>query len=107
MTDKQAKFIQVAKYAEELKEKTDEVRTELEGLMKELGVDSYVQDPDTGTVYKIVKPSGTFIYYRDINYVRTALVGERAGTLSKKEAEEAGFVLKKWTYGKIRWHDLR
>jgi hypothetical protein len=93
--DKQAKFFELAKYAEQLQEKASEVREEMNQLMTELGVGTYVQDPETSTVYKIVKPKGTFTYYRDIEYNRTALEGERAGTLSKKEAEEAGFKLKK------------
>lgn len=96
MTDQQAKFLELAKYAEQLKEKTDQVRTELTAIMVQLQMhgDVVFQDPDTLTVYKIVKPNGTFMYYRDVDYVRTAQTGERAGTLSKKEAEALGFVLK-------------
>lgn len=94
MTEKQAKFLELAKYSEQLKEKSDEVRKELNQVMQELGYDVVLQDPDTLTVYKLVKPNGTFMYYRDIDYVRTAQIGERAGTLSKKEAEALGFVLK-------------
>lgn len=91
----QAKFLKLAKYQEELKEKMDEIRKELNVAMEELGIGTTFQDPETLAVYRIVKPSGTFIYYRDVDYVRTALEGERAGTLSKKEAESIGFVLKK------------
>jgi hypothetical protein len=42
----------------------------------------------------VVKPKGTFTYFKDLDYVRTAQEGERAGTLSKKEAESLGFALK-------------
>lgn len=93
--ENKSKFLELAKYAEQLAEKQDQVRTELAAAMAALGVGTYVQDPLTGTVYKIVKPTGTFTYYRDINYTRTAQGEERAGTLSKKEAQEAGFVLSK------------
>ena len=93
--EKQAKFLELAKYYEQLKEKVDEVRTELTATMLDLGIGSVLQDPHTLTVYKVVKPTGTFMYYRDVDYVRTALEGERAGTLSKKEAESLGFVLSK------------
>lgn len=94
--EKQAKFVELAKRYEKSKEEQDQIREELESVMKELGVGAYVQDPETLAVYKIIKPDGTFIYYRDIQYKRTALEGERGGTvLSKKEAEEAGFILKK------------
>lgn len=91
----QAKFLETVKYYEELKVKMDEVRTELNTLMVELGTGTTFQDPLTLAVYRVVKPNGTFVYYKDLDYVRTALEGERAGTLSKKEAESLGFVLKK------------
>lgn len=92
---KEKKFLDLAKYQEELKNKMDEVRDQLAAAMNDLGIGAVLQDPDTLTVYKIVKPGGTFMYYRDIDYVRTAQDGERAGTLSKKEAESLGFILKK------------
>lgn len=92
---KEKKFLDLAKYQEELKVKQDDVREQFNAAMEALGVGATLQDPETLTVYKIVKPSGTFMYYRDIDYVRTAQEGERAGTLSKKEAESLGFVLKK------------
>jgi hypothetical protein len=94
MTDAQRKFVELAKQHEAQVDALIATREQLEAVMKELGVGSYTQD-EVGTVYKIVKPKGTFTYYRDLDYTRTALTGERAGSLSKKEAEEAGFVLKK------------
>jgi len=90
------KFVKLAKELEALDAQRNEKREELEAVMKEIGYDQYVQDPETLAVYKTIKPNGTFISFRDIDYKRTALDGERGGTvLSKKEAEEAGFVLKK------------
>lgn len=90
------KFLEAAKKYEQLQEEVSKVREELVASMTELGIGAYVQDPETGLVYKVTKPGGTFVYYKDIDYVRTAKASERAGTLSKKEAEEAGFtVLKK------------
>jgi hypothetical protein len=97
MTADQVKFLELAKYSEQLKEKQEEVRTELTAVMRllqEAGT-VFIQDPDTLAVYKIVKPNGTFMYYRDVDYIRTALAGERAGTLSKKEAESLGYILSK------------
>lgn len=93
--DKQAKFLELAKFYEQLKEKTDEVRTEINAIMTELGYNTTFQDPLTLAVYKIVKPMGTFTYYRDIDYVRTVLEGETKGSLSKKEAESLGYILSK------------
>lgn len=84
--------------AQEIESKQDEVnklKEKLVELMTQLGVGKYVQCDTTGTVYKVVEPTGTFMYYKKIDYVRTALEGERAGSLSKKEAETAGFTLKK------------
>lgn len=90
------KFVQLAKELEALDAQRNAKRDELEAVMKEIGYDQYAQDPVTGAVYKTIKPNGTFISFRDIDYKRTALEGERGGTvLAKKEAEEAGFVLKK------------
>lgn len=89
------KFVQLAKELEALDAQRNAKREELEVVMKELGYDQYAQDPVTLAVYKTIKPNGTFISFRDIDYKRTALEGERGGTvLAKKEAEEAGFKLK-------------
>lgn len=93
--DAKQRFLATAKYFEELQEQLNKTRDELNASLTELGIGNYVQDPESGLVYKIVKPIGTFMYYKDIDYVRTAKETERAGTLSKKEAEGAGFILKK------------
>ena len=94
-TEQQKKFLELAKYSEQLKEKQEEVRAELTALMTQVGYDASLQDPETLVVYKIVKPNGTFMYYRDIDYIRTALPGKRAGTLSKEKAKELGYILTK------------
>lgn len=94
MTKEEA-FLDLAKQYERERMVVDSLREELAVAMAALGPDKYIQDPDTGAVYKIVKPLGTFTYYRDLDYKRTALDGERGGTvLSKKEAQEAGFDVK-------------
>jgi len=96
--DPKMKFIAAAKYYELQEAKLKEAKSELEGLMNELGVGTYIQDPDTTAVYKVVKPTGTFIFYKEIDYKRTALEGEKGGNvLAKKEAEEQGFVVRKTT----------
>ncbi len=92
---KESKFLELAKQYEDLKEKFNEVRTQLDSVMLDLGVGTVLQDAETLTVYKISKPTGRFVYYYDLDFVRTAQEGERAGTLSKKEAESLGFVLKR------------
>lgn len=94
--DKKIEFVTLAAEIEAEQAKLQEKKDRLTALMTELGVDTYAQDLNTLAVYKIIKPLGTFTYYKDIDYKRTALEGERGGTvLAKKEAEEAGFNLKK------------
>ena len=89
-------FIDLAKRMEKLSDEMQVVRDGLEVAMKELGVGKMVQDPETMAVYKVIEPMGTFTYFRKIDYKRTALEGEKGGTvLAKKEATEAGFVLSK------------
>ena len=95
MTDQEKRFLELVKQKEELKDKLTEVSEALDAVMTELKVGSMLQDPETLLVFKVVKPTGKFTYYSDIDYVRTAKEGERAGTLSKKEAESMGYVLKK------------
>lgn len=90
------RFLELAKLTEAKYEELKALREELKTVMEGLDFNTYVQDPETLLVYKIIEPSGTFIEFRKIDYKRTAKEGERGGTvLSKKEAEEAGFVLKK------------
>lgn len=91
---KEMAFVELAKKFEKAQEELNLMREQLIAAMTDLGLDKYAQDPETGAVYKIFKPKGTFTYYRDIDYKRTALEGEKGGTpLSKKEAQEAGFIL--------------
>lgn len=94
MTDKEVSFLEAVKMVENLKDALEVAYTQLNNAMSELGLDAYVQDPETKLVYRIVKPKGSFVYYKEVDYVRTAKEGERAGTLSKKEAELRGFNLK-------------
>lgn len=90
------RFVELAKKLEQQQKEVNATREELTSVMQGLGLDTYAQDPETLAVYKIIKPNGTFMYYRDIDYKRTALEGEKGGTvLAKSEAQEMGFVLKK------------
>jgi hypothetical protein len=93
--DLKEKFLMLAKQLEEQIDALNKTREELTQTMTELQIGTYIQDPDTLAVYKIVEPNGTFTYYRKIDYKRTALEGEKGGNpLSKKEALEVGFILK-------------
>jgi hypothetical protein len=90
------RFLELTKKEKRLEEELSAVREELLLVMKELKENSYIQDPETLVVYKIYKPSGTFVYFRDLDYKHTQIGDKKGGvTLSKKEAEEAGFTLGK------------
>ena len=82
----EAKKAAVKKYLEELAEAT-------EAVAKEIGIGGYFQDAE-GIVYGIVIPEGRFVHYERVSYVRTKRPGEVRGTLSFKEAEANGFVVK-------------
>lgn len=94
MTDLQKKFLELANQKEQLVSQLKEIDPLLEELMLEIGKNNYFQS-DEGLVYKIQEPKGTFISFKKIEYVRTKKEGEFKGSLSKKEAEENGFDLKK------------
>lgn len=93
MTENQAKFLGLVKEYELVKDRLELIRQELTMVLSQLELNSYFQDPVTKVVYKVVKPKGTFVSYKDIDYHRTALEGERQGSLSKKEAQEQDFIL--------------
>jgi hypothetical protein len=95
MTETQKKFLEISKRYETLKEEMKAIKPNLTELMLAMGEGTMFQDPETSLVYKIEKPSGTFISFDPISYVRTKKVGEDRGTLSKTEAEKAGFTLSK------------
>ena len=99
MDDKQAKqdlLFQLAGEIESLKTLLKEKQRQLEEVVTSLGLNTYHQDPVNGVVYKVYKPEGTFISFKSIDIKRTALPGEKGGTvLAKSEAESMGFVLRK------------
>lgn len=93
LTDAQQKFLEISARYEELKAEMKLLKPELNGLLEEIGTDTYFQDPATKLVYKVVQPTGTYIEFSKISYNRTKKEDEKKGSLSKKEAQEAGFEL--------------
>lgn len=93
LTDAQGKFIELSKRYEALKEEMKQIKPQLHELLGEIGIDNMFQDPETKLVYKVIKPTGTFISFDEIGYNRTKKAEEKKGTLSKKEAQEAGYEL--------------
>ena len=89
----QEKFLELAKQMEELKAKMKEISPQLVEVMKEMGEGTSFQDPTDNVVYKITIPTGTYVEFKPIAYVRTKRADEKRGTLSKKEAQELGYDL--------------
>lgn len=87
-------FVELASKKETLVKELKALNEELEKIMLSLGEGTMFQSKE-GLVYKIEVPTGTFVSYKKIDYVRTKREDESKGSLSAKEAEEAGFVLNK------------
>lgn len=91
MTPSQAAFVNLEKQRKEFLDMFDAA---LKDVAAEVGTGGYFQDEESGTVYKIVAPKGQWVEYREVGYVRTRCGDEKQGTLSAKEAKEAGFEVK-------------
>jgi hypothetical protein len=94
MTPCQKKFVELEKQKETVKKYFEDLKSALEEVSKEVGINGFFQDTE-GTVYKVVVPDGKWITYEQISYVRTRRNDEKRGDLSLKEAEEAGFTVSK------------
>lgn len=82
----------VAKRREDIVKELKRLNADLTDLMKQLPLGEMFQDPANGVVYQIIIPSGTYMEYKTIDYIRTRKEpGEKAGTLSLTAAKEAGF----------------
>ena len=92
MTPAQAKFVELEKKKEEVKKYFEELNNAMVDVINEVGFEGMFQTED-GIVYKMVQPEGKFVAFDKYGYVRTKRPGEFKGTLSKKEAEAAGFKL--------------
>jgi hypothetical protein len=92
--DSKKRMFELCERYEKLKDEMRQVKEELNVVMQKLGLNTYHQDPQTGIVYKIEIPKGTYVEFQQIAYKRTAKPGERGGNvLAKSEAESMGFVL--------------
>jgi hypothetical protein len=87
------KFLELAKKYEEAKDQMKAIREELDLVMKELGEGYNCQDHKTMLVYQIAKQKGTYVHFHELEFVRTKKESERAGSLSKKDAERLGYVV--------------
>jgi hypothetical protein len=90
MTPAQIKFVELERKKEAVKKYFEELQAATEEAIKEIGINGLFQDEEK-IVYKLVVPEGRFVKFEKVGYERTKRPGERAGTLSMKEAKEAGF----------------
>jgi hypothetical protein len=90
MTAKQQAFVELEKQRDKFKRYLEELAQATRAVADEIGIGGYFQD-DEGVVYKIVAPAGKWVQFESLSYVRTKRVGEDKGSLSVKEAKEAGF----------------
>lgn len=86
-------FLDLVKQFEKQKEELKKTSIALDDAMKLLGVGSHFQDPDTGVVYEIVVPNGTFVEFHKVAYHRTKTKDEKQGTLSMSRAKELGYTI--------------
>lgn len=92
MTSSEQTLVDLFKKKEEHKAAIAEINKQIDAEFA-LGGHKYNEmfQDEEGTVYKFVRPDGTFIKFTDLDYVRTRRNGETKGSLSMKEAEAAGF----------------
>jgi len=90
MTRKQERFVELELERTRHKEYFAELQEATQAVADEIGVNSYFED-DYGTVYKVVSPKGRWVDFESIGYLRTKREEEIKGSLSAKEAKEAGF----------------
>lgn len=93
MTAAMRKFLELEKRLAEYKAFLAELTQATETLVAEKGAGSYFQDPSDGTVFKLVIPEGRFVQFDKSGFFRTRRAGEKAGSLSVKEAAAADFVV--------------
>lgn len=87
------KLLSLANRLEAMNNERKALQAELEEEARKLGLGFMFQDPNTGAVYKIVRPEGRFVTFPEIGYVRTRIkaLGEKQGGLSLSAAKEAGY----------------
>jgi len=91
MNNPQENFLNMVERFEALKEEMKALKLQMHEELESIGPNSYFKG--NGVVFKVVRPEGTFISFDKIGYVRTKKPTEKRGSLSVKEAKEAGFDL--------------
>lgn len=88
LTEAQRLLVEIDLHKKAIEDYYELLDATLAKVAAEVGLGGYFQ-ADDGTVYKIVKPEGRFVKFRELDFLRTKRAGETRGTLSMKEAEEA------------------
>ncbi|RMG80255.1 MAG: hypothetical protein D6707_06705, partial [Bacteroidetes bacterium] len=90
MSEKARKeFLTMVEKYEALKKELKEMKPKMQELLEQIGEGEYFTG--NNVVYKVIRPEGTFVSFDKISYVRTKKEDEKRGSLSMKEAKEAGF----------------
>jgi len=92
LSEAERRIVALDRLAPSIKQYYEARREALDAIIAERGIGHYFQDGD-GIVYKTAEAEGRFVYYDRYEVRRTKRAGERAGTLSAKDATEAGFDL--------------
>ena len=93
MTEDQKRAVKLIDDYENLKSQMKSVQDELDKIIAKIPANEMFQDPDTKIVYRVVPQTGTFVQFKPLIYQRSRKMGEAKGTISKVEAEAAGFSL--------------
>jgi hypothetical protein len=88
LTDAQVRLVELDLRKKEIEQYYEDLEKTLADVVAEVGLNGYFEAPD-GTVYKIVKPQGRFVLFKDLDFLRTKREGEERGSLSMKEAQAA------------------
>jgi hypothetical protein len=91
MNQYQEKFLELAVKKESTVKQLKEINRELSETMRMMPLGEMFQDPKDKVVYQVIAPSGTYVEFKTVDYIRTRKEGEEKGTLSIKAAQEAGF----------------
>lgn len=83
-----AKLIYLDSIKPEITAYYEDLKQTLAEVAKFVPMNGYFKGPD-GTVFKLVKPLGQFVHFKDLDYERTKREGEARGSLSMKEAKDA------------------
>ena len=87
------RFFELVNQIDLLKEQLKPLQKELDEYLETAALNRLFQDEKTKIVYRVVEQNGTWVEFKRRTYQRTRKVGEAKGSISIKEAKDAGFTL--------------